>query len=98
MIYHNESFLRFIEYSSMNNTRDKELLKKFGLQLKRLRIERTLSLRDLAAITEVDYAHINKIENGLINPTYTMLHILADALEVSIAELVTIPGTRGGKK
>jgi len=75
----------------MKSAGDKELLKQFGTHLKTLRVERNLSLRELAAITGLEYSHINKIENGNNNPTYTVLQILADGLEITISELVTIP-------
>jgi transcriptional regulator with XRE-family HTH domain len=74
----------------MNNTRDAKVLKKFGQHLKSLREKKKLSLRKLADIADVDFSQIHRIENGESNPTFTMLTALANALEISVSELVTL--------
>ncbi len=72
----------------MNSTRDEKILKKFGKHLEELRLERKLSLRKLADIADVDFSQIHRIEKGITNPSLTMLLALADALKVSIPELL----------
>ena len=62
----------------------------FGVVLRELRETRQLSLRDLAALAEVDHAYIAKIERGDKEPppdeTFTRLvrHLKATAHQVAV--------------
>ena len=62
--------------------------KKLGKNLKRLRLEKKFSQGNLAKKLEVDRAYISNIENGRMNPTLSTLEKIAQALKVSIKELV----------
>jgi transcriptional regulator with XRE-family HTH domain len=57
-------------------------------QLKRLRLEKGLSQAKLAALADVDPSTVNQIERGARDASPATLRKLADALEVSIAELL----------
>jgi transcriptional regulator with XRE-family HTH domain len=63
-----------------------------GLQVARavrdLRLERSLSQRQLAARMQVPRTYISKIENGKATPTLSSLERIAEALEVDICKLV----------
>lgn len=72
----------------MNSTRDEKLLKKFGKHLANIRTEKKLSLRKLADIADVDFSQIHRIEKGESNPTLTMIFTLAEALNVTVEELL----------
>lgn len=72
----------------MNSTRDEKLLKKFGKHLASIRTEKKLSLRKLADIADVDFSQIHRIEKGESNPTLTMIFTLAEALNVTVEELL----------
>nr|WP_257789661.1 helix-turn-helix transcriptional regulator [Curvibacter sp. AEP1-3] len=61
--------------------------KSFGLRIKELRYEKSLTQEDLADRTGMFRTYLSRIEAGLANPTLTMLHTLAGALEVEIEEL-----------
>jgi len=56
-------------------------------QLKRLREERGLSQVKLAARADIDPSTVNQIERGAREPSPATLRKLADALDVSIADL-----------
>ena len=73
----------------MNRTRDAKILKKFGKHLEGIRKRKDLSLRKLADIADVDFSQIHRIEKGESNPSLTMLLALAEALNVSINELLS---------
>jgi transcriptional regulator with XRE-family HTH domain len=60
---------------------DKKVLKKFGENLRRLRKEKGLSLREMSYACSIDNSKIAKIEKGMINITLTTLLQLATALE-----------------
>jgi transcriptional regulator with XRE-family HTH domain len=56
--------------------------------LRRLRIARHLSLSELARATGMSKATLSGIENGRANPTVETLAALAEALRVSLGELL----------
>jgi len=62
--------------------------KKLGKNLKILRLKRKLSQGELSKSLNVDRAYISNIENGRMNPTLSTLEKIAQALKVSIKELV----------
>lgn len=64
-------------------------MKDFGERLKKFRMEKKLSLRALADIADLDFGNINEIENGKINPSLTTIVLLAEALEIDTALLLS---------
>src|SRR2546428_4394685 len=64
-----------------------------GIRLKRLRLERGLSQRELSS-PGVSYAYISRIEAGARTPSVKALRKLSPKLGVSVAHLDTRPGTR----
>jgi DNA-binding Xre family transcriptional regulator len=67
---------------------DKKVLKKFGENLRKLRKEKGLSLREMSYACSIDNSKIAKIEKGMINITFTTLLQLAVALEAQPAILL----------
>ncbi len=55
-----------------------------GQKLRDARIKRSLSLRELAAMTDVSASLLSQIENDKANPSVRTLHSLADALELPV--------------
>lgn len=70
-------------------TRD-QLKKEFGKRIIMLREKKGWSQSDFARACNKDRQAIEKLENGKVNPTlYTLLE-LANALEISLGELVDL--------
>lgn len=70
-------------------TRD-QLKKEFGKRIIMLREQKGWSQSDFARACNKDRQAIEKLENGKVNPTlYTLLE-LANALEISLGELVDL--------
>lgn len=67
---------------------DKKVLKIFGENLRRLRKEKGLSLREMSYACSIDNSKIAKIEKGMINITLTTLIQLASALEAQPSSLL----------
>jgi transcriptional regulator with XRE-family HTH domain len=67
---------------------DKKVLKKFGENLRRLRKEKGLSLREMSYACSIDNSKIAKIEKGMINITLTTMLQLATALEMHPSTLL----------
>lgn len=64
-----------------------EYLKALGQRLRMLRMERKLSQRDLAAISDVDFRQIGRIERAEVNPTVNSLINICNGLEITLSEL-----------
>jgi putative transcriptional regulator len=63
-------------------------LKKLGDNVVRLRSAKNWSQSDLAHAAEMDRQNIYRLEHGKINPSIFYLKQIADALEVTLSELV----------
>lgn len=60
-----------------------------GSKIKKLRLEKDLTQEELAVKAGIPYATLIKIENDSVkNPTINTLQKLAQALEVSVDELL----------
>jgi transcriptional regulator with XRE-family HTH domain len=67
---------------------DQHIINHFAQALKKWRKARKMSIRELAAISEIDHAMIGKYEQVLTNPTLTTICRLSDALEIDPTELI----------
>jgi transcriptional regulator with XRE-family HTH domain len=72
-------------------TPDEDIRGRLAANMRRLRVARHLSLSQLARDTSTSKATLSAIERGRGNPTVDTLSLLAGALRVSIAELLTEP-------
>lgn len=70
------------------NLEKEKISKTFGKNLRRLRLERGIKTSELASRCEIERHHVNRYENGAINPTIYALIKMAKALDVSIEELL----------
>lgn len=69
------------------NKRNEKYLKAFGENLRKVRKEKHMTMMQLAYEADVEYSQIAKIERGLINTTISTVQALAEALNVSSADL-----------
>ena len=65
--------------------------KALGLRIKQLRAEYPLTQEELADRCGLFRTYMSRIESGLANPTLTMLHALAQGLEIEIGALLALP-------
>lgn len=65
-----------------------DLLKNFGLHLRKLRLDRKMSQIDLAYKGEFDRNYIGMLERGERNPSLKNLKRLSQALDISLIELL----------
>ena len=69
-----------------------------ALNIKQIRLQKNLTLRQLSSISGVSNGYISDLENGKeINPTMAILRKLANALGVSVAELLSESKATGVK-
>ena len=67
---------------------EKNLIKEFGDHLKSLRTSKNLSQVELAFRGDFDRNYIGMLERGERNPSLKNLKRLADALEISLPDLL----------
>ena len=65
--------------------------KALGLRIKQLRAEYPLTQEELADRCGLFRTYMSRIESGLANPTLTVLHALAQGLEIDIGALLALP-------
>lgn len=63
-------------------------MQQFGINVKRIRLARQLTLKELAAISGVSQAMLSEIERGVKMPTIEVACKISDALEVNILTLL----------
>ena len=66
---------------------EKEILRKFGLHLKKVRQEKMMTQEKLAFSIGVEISQISRIERGIINTSVLNLYKIASALEISVKDL-----------
>lgn len=69
---------------------EKQLLKKIGLRVKQLRTEKGLSQRELGYEIDVEKSNVSRLEAGRFNTKIYTLFKVAEALELSLPELLKI--------
>ncbi len=65
-----------------------EISKKLGKNIKRIREQKGMTQGDICRALNLDRGYISSIENGKRNPTLSTLKKLADALKISVDELL----------
>jgi transcriptional regulator with XRE-family HTH domain len=69
-------------------TKTDKILKEFGQNLQRLRIEKGFSTRKFADEADISHSSLGRLEAGESNPTLTTLLKLGEALGVDLNRLV----------
>jgi len=59
-----------------------------GENIKTIRIEKGLSQEDVASLSKVERTQLSKIESGLVDPQFSTVKRIADALEVNISDFI----------
>jgi transcriptional regulator with XRE-family HTH domain len=67
-------------------------------RLRTLRKERDLTLDELAERSDVSRSALSKIERGEINPTLVLISKIADALDISVSQLIGVEAKRAAVK
>lgn len=77
-----------------------EIFKQVGRNIQKIRLDKGLSQVYLVGRIEgnIDTTNISRIEQGRTNPTLLTLYRIAQALEVSLLDLVAIDKTKRDKK
>lgn len=69
-------------------TAKENALAKFAAHLTKLRDAQGISIREMAARSDLEYSQVQRIEKGKVNTALTTLLALADGLNLSPDELL----------
>jgi len=72
---------------------EEELLKSFGKHVKNIRLSQKVSQEELALQADLDRTYISGIERGLRNVSLINIVKLANALKISLSEIVDFDGS-----
>lgn len=72
----------------MNKLRNQELLVLLGNHVRKLRVEKNITMEELAYASEMELSQIYRIEKGKINATVSSLFAIARGLNISLQELL----------
>lgn len=75
------------DFCGVSNTRA-TILHNFGTHVKNLRLNKNMTQVEVSARMDRDQQSLQRIESGKVNPSLLYLLDLAEALDVSISELV----------
>ncbi len=64
-----------------------EEVQKLGKAIKKLRLEKGKTQADIASAINRDYQSISRLENGRVNPSYTLLLEICLSLEIELDQL-----------
>lgn len=70
------------------NTKEEKYLKKLGIRIKELREKKELDQKAFAFECELGRTQLHMIENGKTNPRLLTLMKIANALEISLSNLL----------
>lgn len=74
----------------------KDVLKAFGDRVREIRLYKGLSQEELARIAQIDRTYVGGVERGERNVGIKNVWRIADALEISAAELFRESPSNGG--
>ncbi len=60
----------------------------FGKKVRALRTQGNLTLHDLAKITKRSVSLLSQIETGKVSSSFSTMRIIADALDISLSQLI----------
>ena len=71
----------------MKKSINKAFIINFGINLRKIRESKNMTMQTLAYTINVEYSQISRIERGLINTSIGVIYEIAQALEIELKEL-----------
>jgi len=66
----------------------KDLAKKFGSNVRKIRTEKGISQDKLALLADIDRSYVGRIERGEVNITLEKAYQISDVLECDVRDLL----------
>ncbi len=78
----------------MKHIRDEKLIKIIGERIRSLRVEKNMSMENLARMADMEYKQLSKVELGQTDASISTISAICEALEVSLHVLTDVEGLR----
>lgn len=85
---HYSGYLAYIQYMPVNKAQENEVKKKFGENVRKVRLSKDLSQEKLAFEIGMDLTSVNEIENGHRSPKLATIYKISKALKVTSQKLL----------
>lgn len=72
----------------MNGVKNEKLSKAFGKKFRELRLKSGMSTREFADTAGIAHSQVHKIDIGIANPTISTQKAIADALGITLSQLM----------
>lgn len=79
-----ESIFLFMEQTK------EDVIKAVGKNVRKFRKEKKMSIENLSSVASIDYSQLVRIENGKVNTSIYNMFLIAEALNIAIAELLLL--------
>jgi transcriptional regulator with XRE-family HTH domain len=66
----------------LSHRRNEKAITTLASNIKKYRLEKGLTIQQLANILDVDYSQISRMERSIVNPNISIIFDIADALNV----------------
>lgn len=70
------------------NPRNDKIIAQFGINVRKYRNAKGMTMVELAGLCDVEYGTISTIERGIVNCTISTAYIIAGVLGVTLDQLV----------
>ena len=72
----------------ISHRRNEKAISTLAANIKKYRLERNLTIQELANILDVDYSQIGRMERGIVNPNISIIFDIAEALQIEPSVLL----------
>lgn len=72
------------------NPRNEKIINQFGLNVRKYRTAKGMTMVELAGLCEVEYGTISTVERGIVNCTISTAYTIAEALGVGMDKLFEV--------
>jgi transcriptional regulator with XRE-family HTH domain len=62
--------------------RNENAISTLASNIKKYRLQKKLTIQELANLLDVDYSQIGRMERGIVNPNISIIFDIADALNI----------------
>ena len=74
----------------ISHRRNEKAIMTLAKNIKRYRLEKNLTIQELANLIDVDYSQIGRMERGVVNPNISIIFDIADALNLEPKKLLDV--------
>ena len=74
----------------ISHRRNEKAIMTLANNIRKYRIDKGLTIQELANLLDVDYSQIGRMERGVVNPNISIIFDIAEALEIETSKLIQV--------